>query len=89
MLMDQVSHGETVLILDRGRPVARLTSVLSEDSPAPDGRLARLERQGILRRARSAKTADLFRQPRPKAHGGASVCRCSWKNAGVVGEILG
>jgi antitoxin (DNA-binding transcriptional repressor) of toxin-antitoxin stability system len=37
-LIDQVQHGETILILDR-----------VEDDP--EGRLARLERQGLLRRA--------------------------------------
>ena len=49
-LVDQVQHGETILILDRGRPVARLESVLREGDD-PEGRLARLERQGLLRRA--------------------------------------
>ena len=43
-LVDQVQHGETILILDRGRPVARLESVLG-DGDDPEGRLARLERQ--------------------------------------------
>ena len=48
-LVDQVRNGETVLILDRGRPVARLESVLEGDSPS-EGRLARLEREGLMRR---------------------------------------
>ena len=49
-LVDQVQHGETILILDRGRPVARLESVQGGEDD-PEGRLARLERQGLLRRA--------------------------------------
>jgi prevent-host-death family protein len=72
-LIDQVRHGETILILDRGRPVARLASVLAEESGAPEGRAARLERQGILRRARAPKPPDLFGRPRPKAREGASI----------------
>ncbi len=33
-LVDQVQHGETILILDRGRPVARLESVRGDgDDP--------------------------------------------------------
>lgn len=72
-LIDQVRHGETILILDRGRPVARLASVLAEESESAEGRLARLERQGILRRARRPKTEALIRQPRPEARDGASI----------------
>ena len=72
-LIDQVRHGETILILDRGRAVARLTSVLAEASVEPDGRVDRLERQGTLRRARAPKDAALFNRPRPKASGGASI----------------
>jgi prevent-host-death family protein len=72
-LIDQVRHGETILILDRGRAVARLTSVLSEESTAPDGRVDRLERQGLLHRAQAAKSPDLFARPRPKPRKGGSV----------------
>jgi prevent-host-death family protein len=72
-LIDQVRHGETILILDRGRAVARLTSVLAEESSAPEGRVERLERQGILRRAQAPKSPDLFTRPRLRAHEGASV----------------
>ncbi|MCB1054439.1 MAG: type II toxin-antitoxin system Phd/YefM family antitoxin [Acidobacteria bacterium] len=68
-LIDQVRQGETILILDRGRPVARLTSVLAEETSAAEGREARLERQGALRRATTAKTDDLFETPRPRARG--------------------
>ena len=50
-LLDLVRHGETILITDRGRPVARLESAVTRPSDDPDGRLARLERQGIIRRA--------------------------------------
>ncbi|MFQ5739357.1 MAG: type II toxin-antitoxin system Phd/YefM family antitoxin [Acidobacteriota bacterium] len=72
-LIDQVRHGETILILDRGRPVARLASVIAEEGAVPEGRIARLERQGILSRARAAKPPDLFGNPRPKALSDASA----------------
>jgi prevent-host-death family protein len=50
-LIDRVRHGETVVITDRGRPVARLVSALTGAAEDPDGRVARLERRGGLRRA--------------------------------------
>jgi prevent-host-death family protein len=72
-LLDQVRHGETVLITDRGRAVARLVSVLAEESPAAEGRLARLERQGLLRRAEGERSRELFQRRRPRVHGGAGA----------------
>jgi prevent-host-death family protein len=72
-LIDQVRHGETILILDRGRAVARLASVLAEESSAPEGRVERLERQGLLHRAQSPKSSDLFSRPRPRARDSASA----------------
>lgn len=58
-LVDQVQHGETILILDRGRPVARLESVLGEEED-PEGRLARLERQGLLRRGTASPAHEIL-----------------------------
>jgi prevent-host-death family protein len=46
-LIDQVKAGETILITDRGVPVARLEPTSAVDW---DARLARLERQGLIRR---------------------------------------
>lgn len=70
-LVDQVRHGETILILDRGRPVARLESVLGEGDD-PEGRLARLER-GLLRRASTPLPRDVLMAPPPRTGQGASV----------------
>src|SRR5262245_53603866 len=50
-LIDRVRHGETIVITDRGRPVARLVSALTGGSEDVEGRLARLERRGGLRLA--------------------------------------
>ena len=71
-LVDQVRDGETILILDRGRPVARLESVLEGDSPS-EGRLARLERQGVVRRAGRERPGGLLATPPPRSRAGASI----------------
>ena len=71
-LVDQVQHGETILILDRGRPVARLESVVGAGDD-PEGRLARLERQGLLRRASAPLPREVLMAKPPRAAGGASV----------------
>ena len=49
-LIDSVKGGSPVLIVDRGRPVARLEPV-SALRPDDDSRLARLVREGIVRPA--------------------------------------
>jgi prevent-host-death family protein len=73
-LIDRVRHGETVVIEDRGVPVARLESVLSRTGTAAEGRLARLERQGLVRRPTAAPPKELLAAsalPRPR--GGARL----------------
>ncbi len=67
-LIDRVRHGDTVLIMDRGMPVAQLASALSDPTGDPEGRLARLERSGVLRRATAPppKALILTKPPRPK-----------------------
>jgi prevent-host-death family protein len=70
-LVDQARSGETILILDHGRPVARLESVPSELDP--EGRLARLESQGLLRRAETPPPRELLSQKPPVASSGASI----------------
>jgi prevent-host-death family protein len=73
-LIDSVKGGSPVLIVDRGRPVARLEPV-SGPRVDDDGRLARLVRDGIVRPARAGVPKALFatKPPRPKA--GASGVR--------------
>ncbi len=73
-LLDRVRHGETILITDRSRPVARLEPVASAGEPGPDeGRLARLERSGIIRRARRARLEEIVRLPPPAAEAGGDI----------------
>ena len=71
-LVDQVQHGETILILDRGRPVARLESVLRIGDD-PEGRLARLERQGLLRRGSAPLPLEILMTDAPRLAPGASA----------------
>lgn len=61
-LIDQVRAGETVLITDRGVPVARLEPAAATAGD-DDGRLARLERAGVIRRGTGDLTEFLARRP--------------------------
>ncbi len=72
-LLDRVRAGESVIITDRGRPVARLEPATSTDSR--DGRLARLERAGMLRIGTSAPPVAAIRRPAPRLKDGASAVR--------------
>lgn len=72
-LLDRVRHGETILIMDRDTPIARLEPVVARGRTDADGRTARLERAGLLRRGdRAALKAVLSTAP-PKALRGGDV----------------
>lgn len=70
-LIDRVRSGESILILDRGVPVARLEPVAS--FPDPTGRLRRLERAGVIRVGDAPPPLDLLRTPAPVLVPGASA----------------
>ena len=70
-LLDRVRAGESIVILDRGRPVARLEPAV--DYPDPEGRLARLERAGLVRIGRAAPPVELARSPGPAPKAGSSA----------------
>lgn len=63
-LLDKVRHGETILITDRDRPIARLEPVGNDEQFDLKGRLAHLERNGIIRRG-SGKPPKLILEERP------------------------
>ncbi|HXW08197.1 MAG TPA: type II toxin-antitoxin system prevent-host-death family antitoxin [Vicinamibacterales bacterium] len=73
-LIDRVKGGAPVLIVDRGRPVARLEPVTATGSD-DDSRLARLVRDGIVRPARTVASKGLFASKPPSAKKGASGVR--------------
>jgi prevent-host-death family protein len=68
-LLDRVRQGQTVIIEDRGLPVARLEPIVAAGTE-PEGRLARLERQGIVRRTGSATLRSSFFRTRPPRRAG-------------------
>jgi prevent-host-death family protein len=73
-LLDRVRHGETILVTERGRPVARLEPVARPAEPGLDeGRLARLERAGIIRRAREGRMDQIARVPPPAPVAGGDI----------------
>lgn len=66
----KVRAGQTILILDRDEPVARLEPVGGAGSgaeEADDDRLNRLERTGLLRRARRPVPLAALRRGAPRA----------------------
>jgi prevent-host-death family protein len=71
-LIDRVKGGESILILDRGVPVARLEPVSAYADPT--GRLSRLERAGVIRIGVAPPPLELLRTPAPSlAPGGSSA----------------
>jgi len=73
-LIDGVKNGSPVLIVDRGRPVARLEAVAG--SPAGEGgRLDRLVREGLVRPARTGAPKALLASAPPRPARGASGVR--------------
>lgn len=73
-LIDSVKSGSSVLIMDRGRPVARLEPVNALEAPGDD-RLARLVRDGIVRPSAGAapKAVLTTAPPRPKKKSTSAV----------------
>ena len=71
-LIDGLKAGSPVLIVDRGRPVARLEPVTGSAPNEQDGRLSRLLRDGVVRPRRSDPSRALFRAEPPSLRAGAS-----------------
>ncbi len=71
-LLAEVKAGETVVIVDRGIPVARLEGVAALRDDA-DGRVARLERAGVLRVGRCDRSLAILAQEPPRPANGASA----------------
>ncbi len=69
-LLDAVRHGETILILDRNCPVARLEPVTEMTGMGAQGRLARLERAGLLLRG-TGEAPKLVRAGRSSSERGS------------------
>jgi prevent-host-death family protein len=63
-LLDRVRQGQTVVIEDRGVPVARLEGLAGDRMP--DGRLARLQREGVVTPPAAKLPASFFSSPPPR-----------------------
>lgn len=72
-LIDSLRSGSPVLIVDRGRPVARLEPVTARSESGEDGKLKRLVRDGIVRPRRAPPARSLFVSRPPSAEAGASA----------------
>ncbi len=70
-LLRKVRSGETILILDRNIPVARLEPLPPGSNEADEARLLELERQGLMKRGTGKLPKDFWTQPRPRMKGSA------------------
>ena len=70
-LLDRVKAGESIVITDRGIPVATLEPITRLADP--EGRLERLERAGIIKRGTGKPPLELLRTPPPATNDGSSV----------------
>jgi prevent-host-death family protein len=61
--LKKVRAGQSVLILDRDQPVARLERI--ESTEGDDDSIARLERAGLVRRGRAPLPLKLLREQSP------------------------
>ena len=64
-ILRQVREGETYLIIDHGKPVARLEP-LTKGNEDDDLRRIDLERRGILRRGRGKVREEILATPPPR-----------------------
>jgi antitoxin (DNA-binding transcriptional repressor) of toxin-antitoxin stability system len=72
-LIDGLKGGSPVLIMDRGRPVARLEPVTGDLDGGQEGKLARLLRDGLVRPRRNRPARSLFSGELPRVNAGASA----------------
>lgn len=70
-LLDRVRQGATIVIEDRGVPVARLEPVAAGTDP--EGRVARLVRQGLVKTPSRALSAAWLKTSPPRLLEGRSA----------------
>jgi len=73
-LIDGLKGGSSLVIVDRGRPVARLQS-LGLDGIGADERLASLVRDGIVRPGKGVTPEAILDEPPPHPRPGGSALR--------------
>jgi prevent-host-death family protein len=70
-LIDRVRAGESIVILDRGTPVARLEPIIGRGDT--EGRLRRLERAGLVRVGVTTPQMEALLEPGPAIAAGSSA----------------
>lgn len=70
-LLDEVRAGESILVLDRGIPIATIEPVTKRADV--EGRIERLTRAGLVRPPTAPFPVHLFDRPLPKTRDGSSV----------------
>lgn len=75
--LDLVRKGESVQILDRDIPIARIVSIADAGSKAQDERLLEMERKGLVRLGNPDLLKPLLKNPPPGK--GAGVLRSMLK----------
>lgn len=68
-LLKKVRHGQSVLILDRNVPVARLEPLDPREPAGEEARLRELERQGLIKMGKGKLPKDFWTRPLPKLKG--------------------
>jgi antitoxin (DNA-binding transcriptional repressor) of toxin-antitoxin stability system len=71
--IDMVRQGETILVLDRTVPVAKIESPTSREQADEGDSLGFLERGGVLGRGRGTLPKGFFAAKLPRAVKGASI----------------
>jgi prevent-host-death family protein len=75
-LIDWVKGGETVIIMDRNVPVAKLEPIGPMAAGDSDGRLERLARQGLLTRGKGGGLSrEFFKLPLAKPRKGGDILK--------------
>ncbi len=72
-LLEQVKRGETITILDRTKPVARMVPIESSGDADWDRKMDEMEQRGITKQDRAATLEWLLREPPPKPKSGFSI----------------
>jgi len=72
-LLDRVRAGETVLILDRKTPVARLEPVRPGKETGDDARLGKLQREGKIRKGTGVPSRAIRRSLPVRPRSGADL----------------
>ncbi len=81
-LLQEVQRGQTVLILSRNRPVARLEPVVWPGAVEPEARIGRLEHDGVVQRAQSGPPQHVLTEAPPTAAGSALAAILEEREAG-------